>query len=94
MSRRLDAGNLNFEMSDTTLRDTFARVGGVEMAQVVKDRWTGGSRGYGFVEMMTGEDAEAAIGALDGHAVMDRVLRVALAKSGGTERSNGAPLQQ
>lgn len=89
MSRRLYVGNLHFEMSDLALRETFARVGGVETAEVIKDRWTGTSRGFGFVEMMTGEDAEAAIGELDGLAVMGRSLRVALAKPRGAERIGG-----
>lgn len=83
MSRRLYAGNLNFEMTDAALRETFARVGGVENAEVIKDRWTGISRGFGFVEMMTTEDAEAAISELDGSEVMGRLLRVALAKPRG-----------
>ena len=94
MSRRLYAGNLNFEMSDTALRETFASVGGVEHAEVIKDRWTGASRGFGFVEMMTAEDAETAIGELDGSAVMGRAIRVALAKPRGAERISGAPVEQ
>ena len=61
MSKRVYAGNLNFEMTDSLLRQTFARIGGVENAEVVRDRWTGVSRGFGFIEMMTGEDAEAAV---------------------------------
>ena len=80
MSRRIYAGNLNFELNDDGLRAVFARVGGVEQAEVMKDRWTGLSRGFGFVDMMTAEDAEAAIGELDGAEVMGRALRVALAK--------------
>jgi len=81
-------------MSDTALRETFARVGGVETAEVVKDRLTGTSRGFGFVEMMTGEDAEAAIGELDGVAIMGRLLRVALAKPRGTERISDAMVER
>jgi RNA recognition motif-containing protein len=81
-------------MSDAALRETFARVGGVEQAEVIKDRWTGVSRGFGFVEMITAEDAETAIGELDGSAVMGRVLRVALAKPRGAERVNAVPVQQ
>jgi len=94
MSRRLYAGNLNFEMTDAALRETFARVGGVENAEVIKDRWTGISRGFGFVEMMTAEDAEAAISELDGSEAMGRVLRVALAKPRGGNRAVSAPVQQ
>jgi RNA recognition motif-containing protein len=80
MSRRIYAGNLNFDLDDGGLRAVFARVGGVEHAEVMKDRWTGMSRGFGFVDMMTAEDAEAAIGELNGTEVMGRALRVALAK--------------
>jgi RNA recognition motif-containing protein len=78
--RRLYAGNLNFDLDDNSLRELFARVGGVEQAEVMKDRWTGLSRGFAFVEMMTAEDAEAAISELHGAEVMGRVLKVALAK--------------
>ncbi len=87
MSRRLYVGNLNFEISDTMLREMFARVGGVEHAEVIRDRWTKISRGFGFVEMMTIEDAETAISELDGFAAMGRELRVALAKPRGAERT-------
>jgi RNA recognition motif-containing protein len=94
MNRRVYAGNLNFEMTDILLRQTFARVGGVENAEVIKDRWTGISRGFGFVEMMTTEDAEAAIGELDGFEVMGRALRVALAKPRDMNRSSDAELHE
>jgi RNA recognition motif-containing protein len=89
--RRLYAGNLHFDLDDDSLRELFARAGGVERAEVMKDRWTGLSRGFAFVDMMTAEDAEAAITELNGAEVMGRVLKVALAKpressGGGTER--------
>jgi len=92
--RRLYAGNLNFDLDDNALRELFARVGGVEQAEVMKDRWTGLSRGFAFVEMMTAEDAEAAINELHGAEVMGRMLKVALAKpressGAGTERYRG-----
>lgn len=80
MSRRLYVGNLNFEINDSSLREVFSRAGGVAQAEVIKDRWTGLSRGFGFVEMMTAEDAEVAIDELDGAEAMGRKLRVALAK--------------
>jgi RNA recognition motif-containing protein len=94
MSKRLYAGNLNFEMTDSLLRQTFARIGGVENAEVVRDRWTGVSRGFGFIEMMTGEDAEAAVGELNGFEVMGRELRVALAKPRGSDRSIERAVQE
>jgi RNA recognition motif-containing protein len=80
MARRVYAGNLNFDLTDEGLRLVFARVGGVEQAVVMRDRWTGLSRGFGFVDMITSEDADAAIGELDGTQVMGRALRVAPAK--------------
>jgi RNA recognition motif-containing protein len=94
MSKRVYAGNLNFEMTDSMLRQTFARIGGVENAEVVRDRWTGVSRGFGFIEMMTGEDAEAAVGELNGFEVMGRELRVALAKPRGSDRSIERAVQE
>jgi RNA recognition motif-containing protein len=94
MSKRVYAGNLNFEMTDSLLRQTFARIGGVENAEVVRDRWTGVSRGFGFIEMMTGEDAEAAVGELNGFEVMGRELRVALAKPRGSDRSIERAVQE
>jgi len=94
MSKRLYAGNLNFEMTDSLLRQTFAQIGGVENAEVVRDRWTGISRGFGFVEMMTGEDAETAVGELNGFEVMGRELRVALAKPRGSDRNIDRSVQE
>jgi RNA recognition motif-containing protein len=92
MSRRLYAGNLNFDITDSRLREIFARTGGVEHAEVVKDRWTGLSRGFGFVDMMTLEDAQTAVGELDGCEVMGRPLRVAIAKPRDNKRTqSGAP---
>jgi RNA recognition motif-containing protein len=67
--RRLYAGNLNFDLGDDALREIFARAGGVERAEVMKDRWTGLSRGFAFVEMITAEDAETAINELNGMEV-------------------------
>ncbi|HUN58014.1 MAG TPA: RNA-binding protein [Candidatus Binataceae bacterium] len=89
--RRLYAGNLNFDLDDDSLRELFARFGGVERAEVMKDRWTGLSRGFAFVDMMTAEDAEAAINELDGAEVMGRVLKVALAKP---RESSGAGVER
>jgi RNA recognition motif-containing protein len=78
--RRLYAGNLNFDLDDEALKELFGRTGGVERAEVMKDRWTGLSRGFAFVDMMTAEDADTAIAELNGLEVMGRMLRVAIAK--------------
>jgi RNA recognition motif-containing protein len=80
MSTRLYAGNLNFELTDALLREVFARLGDVESAEVMKDRWTGVSRGFGFIDMVTREDADNAIGELDRTELMGRILKVAIAK--------------
>ncbi len=80
MVRRLYAGNLSFNLTETELRSLFARAGGVERAEIVTDRWTGMSRGFGFVDMMTEEDAEAALAELNGVEAKGRMLRVAMAK--------------
>jgi RNA recognition motif-containing protein len=79
-ARRLYAGNLNFDLDDEALKELFARAGGVERAEVMKDRWTGLSRGFAFVDMMTAEDADAAIAELNGMEVMGRMLKVAIAR--------------
>jgi RNA recognition motif-containing protein len=86
MDRRLYAGNLNFEITDPVLREVFARAGGVKCVEIVKDRRTGRSKGFGFVDMMTAEDAQAAVVELDGTEVMGRTLRVALAKPRDADR--------
>jgi RNA recognition motif-containing protein len=92
--RRLYAGNLSFEMTDAGLQQVFGRVGGVERAEVIRDRWTGFSRGFGFVDMMTVEDTETAIAELDGVDVMGRVMRVALAKPHDASQRSREPARE
>jgi RNA recognition motif-containing protein len=94
MSRRLYAGNLAFGLSDADLRAAFASAGGVDSVEIIRDRWTGISRGFGFVEMMTAEDAAAAIGELDGAVLMGRAIRVAFAKPRGTEAGAAAAAER
>jgi RNA recognition motif-containing protein len=73
-------GNLPWSITDIDLQDLFTPFGNVESAQVVMDRDTGRSRGFGFVEMAT-EHARAAIAKLNGQAVESRELRVNEAQS-------------
>ncbi len=80
MSRRIYVGNLNFAVGDGVLREVFMRVGAVKSAEVIKDRWTGVSRGFGFVEMTTEEAAESALARLSGVEIMGRPARLAVAK--------------
>jgi len=72
----LYVGNLPYGVTDADLRQMFEKFGAVERAQVVTDRFTGKSRGYGFVEMPAGEQARAAIEALHGSSCGGRTLRV------------------
>ncbi len=80
MSNNLYVGNLTFDTSSADLESLFATHGAVSKAQVVTDRDSGRSRGFGFVEMATAEAAQAAIDALDGHSVDGRQLTVNVAK--------------
>jgi len=92
MATKLFIGGLSFSTSDERLREVFAQTGVVESAQVVTDRETGRSRGFGFVEMATAEDAEAAVRKFNGHEVDGRTLTVQPAKPAGLgdrSRSSG-----
>jgi RNA recognition motif-containing protein len=80
MSKNLYVGNLNYDTTEDTLRSLFAEHGEIESVKVITDRYTGRSRGFGFVEMATEEGAQAAISALNGQTVDNRQLRVDLAK--------------
>ena len=92
MAVKLFVGGLSFSTSNDRLREVFAAVGSVESAAVVTDRDTGRSRGFGFVEMATPEDAEQAISKLNGTSVDGRTIQVERAKSpgsGGERRGGG-----
>ena len=80
MSMKLYVGNLAFATSSQDLQELFAQSGTVESASIVEDRETGRSRGFGFVEMATKEEGEAAISALNGKEVGGRALKVNEAK--------------
>ena len=80
MSTKLYVGNLSFNTSSQDLEAIFAESGTVQSASVVEDRDTGRSRGFGFVEMSSKEEAQAAISALDGKEVDGRNLKVNEAK--------------
>ena len=80
MSMKLYVGNLSFETSGETLRQHFTQVGTVETATVVEDRDTGRSRGFGFVEMSSKEEGDAAIARFNGNDLNGRNLTVNVAK--------------
>jgi len=80
MSTNIYVGNLAFSTTSSTLLPLFAEHGEVTSAQVVEDRDTGRSRGFGFVEMTSAEEAQKAIAATDGKNVDGRQLKVNLAR--------------
>src|SRR5215510_955701 len=80
MSMKLYVGNLSFATSGQDLEQLFAQAGTVESASVVEDRETGRSRGFGFVEMATKEEGEAAISQFNGKELSGRALKVNEAK--------------
>jgi len=76
MGRKLYVGNLSYEVRDSDLEDLSSAHGTVSSAQVITDRDTGRSKGFGFVEMSSDQEAQAAISALNGKAVEGRNLTV------------------
>ena len=76
MSMKLYVGNLSFQTSSEDLQELFAKAGTVESATVVEDRETGRSRGFGFVEMATNEEGQAAIQQFNGKEFNGRNLTV------------------
>ena len=84
MAVKLFVGGLSFSTSSDRLREAFAASGSVESATVVTDRDTGRSRGFGFVEMATPEEAEQAINRLNGSSLDGRTIQVEKAKAPGT----------
>lgn len=76
MGRKLYVGNLSYDVGEQDLEELFAQFGTVQSANVITDRDTGRSKGFGFVEMGTDEEAQAAISALDGQPHKGRPLTV------------------
>ena len=92
MSKKLYVGNLSYSVTSDDLQQLFAQHGTVDSADVIMDRSTGRSKGFGFVEMGNDEEAQTAMTALDGHEYDGRALRVNEAKprpSGGGSGGGG-----
>ena len=91
MGKRLYVGNLSYGTTDDTLRQLFGAHGSVASAQVIMDRDTGRSKGFGFVEMSSDQEAQTAIQALNGKEVDGRALTVneARPKTEGSGRGGG-----
>jgi RNA recognition motif-containing protein len=80
MGKKLFVGNLSFQTTSADLEALFAEVGTCESASVITDRDTGRSRGFGFVEMGSNDEAQKAIATLNGRDVQGRQLNVSEAK--------------
>jgi hypothetical protein len=87
MGKKLYVGNLSYEVTDSTLETLFSEHGTVESANVIIDRATNRSKGFGFVEMASEGEAQAAMSALDGTDQGGRAIRVSEAKA--QQRSGG-----
>lgn len=76
MSTRLYVGGVSYSTTDDSLREAFAQAGEVVSATVIKDRESGRSKGFAFVEMASDDDAKAAIAMFDGKEVDGRTVKV------------------
>ena len=89
MAKKIYVGNLSYQMTEADLSDMFTQIGAVESVQIITDRDTGRSKGFGFVEMNTKADASAAKEKFDGQELHGRALKVDEAKPKTDSRSNG-----
>lgn len=83
------AGNLSFDLTEDDLRRAFESYGQVESTTIVKDKYSGQSRGFGFVEMPAKAEATAAINGLDGKDLQGRTLKVNEARPRSDSRKGG-----
>ncbi len=81
--------NIDFKVSDEQLKNLFSELGEVQSAKIIKDRATGRSKGYGFVEMTNDNEAQAAISKLNGHDLNGRRIEVSVARDREEGNSRG-----
>lgn len=102
MGKKLYIGNLSYSVDDSILQQKFSEFGAVDSAKVITDKMTGRSKGFGFVEMASDSDAQAAIEKLNGTDFQGRNINVSEARppqpregggfgGGGPRRSFGGP---
>ena len=95
MESKLYVGNLSYSTTEDDLRNLFSQAGTVASVALIKDRDSGQSKGFAFVEMSNQAEAQKAISILNGHYMGDRELRVSLARpreehsSGGFRQNRG-----
>lgn len=76
MAKKLYVGNLPYSMTDDGLRDLFSEAGSVSTATIIMDKFSGRSKGFGFVEMASDDEAQAAIDSLNGKEIEGRAIVV------------------
>lgn len=84
-------GNLSFQLTETEFQEIFAAYGQVSSAKIIKDQYSGQSRGFGFIEMPNDAEGHAAIQALDGTEVGGRALKVSIARPREDNRRDTRP---
>ena len=89
MGKKLYVGNLPYSVTDASLESLFSQAGKVESAKVISDQMTGRSKGFGFVEMSSDEEANAAISKLNGFETDGRTLKVSEAKPQSSQPNRG-----
>jgi RNA recognition motif-containing protein len=80
MSKKLFVGNLSFQATEEEISSAFSRFGTVASVRIITDRATGRSKGFGFVEMASDEEASAAVGGMNGQSLGGRPLTVSEAR--------------
>jgi RNA recognition motif-containing protein len=91
MAQKLFIGSLSFSTTSEGLREFFTQCGNVTSATVITDQFSGRSRGFGFVEMATPEEATAAVQRLNGKDLDGRQIKVEMAKPAGSGGGGGGP---
>ncbi len=76
MAKKLYVGNLSYTTTEDVLKDTFSKAGAVESAVIITDKMSGRSKGFGFVEMSSDEDAQKAVEMFDGKEIDGRNVKV------------------
>lgn len=95
MQNKIYVGNLSFSVTNDTLSDAFSQFGTIRSARVIIDRDTNRSKGFGFVELSTSQEAENAVNSMNGSDLEGRALNVSIAKpmtnDGRSERTERRP---
>lgn len=86
---KIHVGNLSYDVTDEDLRSAFASYGEVASANVVKERSSGQSKGFGFVEMLNNSEADKAMKALNGTRLKDQLMKLSQAKPPAKRPSRG-----